>query len=653
MNREFLDFYNRELDLLYEHAREFADEYPGIAGRLGGLLRERMDPAVAGLLEGAAFLAARVQLKLKHEFPEFINNLLEQLVPNFLAPTPSMALVKVLPLYGDAALREGRKLERGAILDAHYIERDHRISCRYRLTSSICLWPFELTGSEYFPNSAPMQALGIAVGKNVLAGMRLSLESRTAASLENEITQAESRKAPDSWFSACRITRLPVYLTGAESDAAAIYEQIFASCSGIWFRYLDDFGNPVVVATPPDCVVQVGFAGTEALLPNDNRTFRGFELIREYSAFPRKFLAFEFVGLETVIPKLQARSIDIIFGFAEINAHLAAAVGLDMFALYAAPAINLFEMTTDRVPIKKSHHEFHVVPDRSRYLDFEPNRILRVYAHLPGGVEKIPVRPLYSAFAASQKPSEIYYTIRRVPRRRTVEEKVSGRTSNYVGTDMFISLGEEATLEDTNSITELSIRALCSNRHLTEHLPVREGQSDFRFADDITLRVLCVAGPTPPREPVVAQQRSRTETTHTGAVAWRLLSLLSLNHLGLVERGAGDNARALREVLATFADLTDSVIERRLRGIRSVESKPVVRRLRRQSGIGPARGIEITVTVDDKAFEGSGAFLLGAILDRFFCEYVAFNNFTQLVMRTTERGEIKRWPPRAGNRRPL
>ena len=69
--------------MLYEHAREFADEYPGIAGRLGGLLRERMDPTVAGLLEGAAFLAARVQLKLKHEFPEFINIFSSNSFPTF------------------------------------------------------------------------------------------------------------------------------------------------------------------------------------------------------------------------------------------------------------------------------------------------------------------------------------------------------------------------------------------------------------------------------------------------------------------------------------------------------------------------------------------------------------------------------------------
>src|SRR5712675_2395140 len=129
MDREFLDLYNTELQLLYEQAREFADEYPGIAERLGGLITDRMDPMVAGLLEGAAFLAARVQLKLKHEFPEFTANLLEQLVPNYLAPTPSAMLIKVLPPYSDPALRDGKRIARGAYFDASYRERKRSIAC--------------------------------------------------------------------------------------------------------------------------------------------------------------------------------------------------------------------------------------------------------------------------------------------------------------------------------------------------------------------------------------------------------------------------------------------------------------------------------------------------------------------------------------------
>src|SRR5213083_2688085 len=116
MHREFLALYNRELQLLYEQGKEFAEEYPGVAERLGGLTRERMDPMIAGLLEGAAFLAARVQLKLKHEFPEFTSNLLEQLIPNYLAPTPSVMLAKVLPPFSDAKLREGYVIRRHSYL---------------------------------------------------------------------------------------------------------------------------------------------------------------------------------------------------------------------------------------------------------------------------------------------------------------------------------------------------------------------------------------------------------------------------------------------------------------------------------------------------------------------------------------------------------
>ena len=31
--------------------------------------------------------------------------------------------------------------------------------------------------------------------------------------------------------------------------------------------------------------------------PNDNRVFRGFDLLREYFMFPRKFLGFKLTGL--------------------------------------------------------------------------------------------------------------------------------------------------------------------------------------------------------------------------------------------------------------------------------------------------------------------------------------------------------------------
>jgi type VI secretion system protein ImpG len=654
MNREFLDLYNRELNLLYEQARDFAEENPGIAERLGGLLKERVDPLIGGLLEGAAFLAARVQLKLKAEFPEFTNNLLEQLVPHYLAPTPSAMLVKAMPVFGDAALRDGHPIPRGSYLDASYRQLDRQLACRYRLCGDLTIWPFELVAAEYFPSTAPLQALGVATAGNVLAGLKLTFTHRTTARLEDEPRDAEALKKPDMLFAGCRIRNLPLYFASSEGDAAALYEQLFGHCQGIYFRYLDAFGDPVVHSAPPDCLQQVGFARDEALFPNDHRVFEGFDLLREYFMFPRKFLGCNLTRLNEVVPKLKAKTVDILFAFDEVSTRLAAAVTPDMFTVYAAPAINLFEKTTDRIPLKSSEHEYHVVPERSHYLDYEPHRLLDVYAHYAGGRDKVPVRPLYAAsLETGRQVTGPSYTVRRLPRRRTVEEKRGGVSSDYTGTDMFISLSELGSADDAAAIAELSVRALCSNRHLTEHLPIGSGGADFRLIDDASLDLVCVAGPTPPHEPVVAQLRSRGETAHTGTVTWRLVNMLSTNHLGLVERGAGRNAQALRETLSMFADMNDASTERRIRGVRNVDSRPVVRRVRERVGVGAGRGIEITVTIDERAFEGTGAFLLGAILDRFFAEYSSFNHFTQTVIRSAERGEIMRWPPRMGTRKAL
>jgi type VI secretion system protein ImpG len=654
MNREFLDLYNRELQLLNQQAREFADEYPGIAERLGGILEDRVDPMIGGLLEGAAFLAARVQLKLKHEFPEFTSNLLEQLVPHYLAPTPSMMLAKVVPTFGDKALRDGRAIARGSYLDASFRQLDRQLACRYRLCGDIVVWPFELIGAEYSPSPAPLQALGLSVGSEALAGMRLTFTHRAAPRSEDEPSDAEALKKPEMQFAGCRTAALPIYLAGSEADSIALYEQLFAHCTGIYFRCLDEFGDPVVRRAAADCLQQVGFERDDSLFPNDHRVFEGFDLLREFFVFPRKFLGFNLTGLGDVLPRLKAKTVDILFAFNEVNARLAAAVRPEMFAVYAAPAINLFEKTTDRIALKSNQHEYHIVPDRSHYLDFEPHRLLDVYAHYPGGHDKVPVQPLYSAsLDGPQRAAALYYTARRLPRRRTVEEKRIGLSSDYIGTDMFISLSELGGTDDDVAIAELSVRALCSNRHLTEHLPIGTGGADFRLLDDFSLDLVCVAGPTPPREPIVSQLRSRSEVAHTGTVSWRLVNLLSTNHLGLVERGAGRNAQALRETLAMFAEMTDSVTEHRIRGIRNVDSRPIVRRIRQRSGIGAARGIEISVTIDEKAFEGAGIFLLGAVLDRFFAEYSGFNHFTQTVIRSVERGEVMRWPPRIGTRKPL
>jgi type VI secretion system protein ImpG len=90
------------------------------------------------------------------------------------------------------------------------------------------------------------------------------------------------------------------------------------------------------------------------------------------------------------------------------------------------------------------------------------------------------------------------------------------------------------------------------------------------------------------------------------------------------------------------------VTERRIRGVMGMSSRPITRRLRQANGFNAARGVEITVSFDEKAFGDSGVMILGAALDRFFAEYSTINSFTETVISSTQRGIIMRWPPRSG-----
>ncbi len=63
-----------------------------------------------------------------------------------------------------------------------------------------------------------------------------------------------------------------------------------------------------------------------------------------------------------------------------------------------------------------------------------------------------------------------------------------------------------------------------------------------------------------------------------------------------------------------------------------------------------ARGLEIRITLDEEAFEGSGIFILGAVLAQFFARHVSINSFTETIIISQRRGEIMRWPSMIGRR---
>jgi len=131
-------YYDRELRYIRRLAREFAQQYPREAGRLGLEADRSTDPHVERMIEAFALLAARVHLKLDDEFPELTDALLGVLYPHYLAPVPSLAMVQFDVGPGQADAPTGVAVPRHSPLASPPVDG---LACRYRTGYDVRLWP--------------------------------------------------------------------------------------------------------------------------------------------------------------------------------------------------------------------------------------------------------------------------------------------------------------------------------------------------------------------------------------------------------------------------------------------------------------------------------------------------------------------------------
>jgi type VI secretion system protein ImpG len=102
-------------------------------------------------------------------------------------------------------------------------------------------------------------------------------------------------------------------------------------------------------------------------------------------------------------------------------------------------------------------------------------------------------------------------------------------------------------------------------------------------------------------------------------------------------------------MLALYSCNQPQTAARQIEGIVAIDSRSATARIAGRHFAGFARGIDITLTLDENAFVGSGMILFGAVLERFFALYCGPNNFTRLTLRSQQQDqEIARWPARAG-----
>lgn len=591
MAEGFLQRYNEELTALRRRASRFAEAFPKIAGRLRMTGEIADDPHVERLVQSFAYSAARVRQKLDDEFPELTDGLLETLYPHYLAPIPSMSIVRFSP---SDTLAGVQTVQRHTEIMAEPVGGE---VCRFRTTQKVDIAPVHLTSATLAgqPISAPP-----APFRGAAACLRLALRGRN----------------PRISLRQVGLSSLRLHLASPWRQASALHELLANHTIGIALaRHAED---PDAVFLPREMLRPIGFAEDEGMLPYPASSFVGYRLLTEFFALPQKFLFIDIGGLE----RWRGETLDIFIYLDETDSGLERAVSERDFALHAAPVVNLFRQSCEPILIDGTRTEYRLVPDARRHRTREIYSVERVLLTGREGKEQ-ECRPFFAR--ALSGASAVFWQVQ-----RRFDALSDDATTD---TDIAFVDPERHPGAGLNSVA--SVDALCLNRDLTERLPFGGGHPRLQIAagNEAVAGVEALLPPTPSVRMKDREGRN-----------WRLMSHLLLNHLSLFDNGGA----ALKDILSLYAFRDTPETRQLVDAIIRVDARASTARL---GGGGMVPGTEIAVEFDPAVMDRASAYLFGSVLDRFCGLYASMNSFTRLtVLLKGQSSPVATWPARAAAR---
>jgi type VI secretion system protein ImpG len=607
---DLLYYYERELAFLRRVGAEFADRYPKVASRLQLEPSKCEDPHVERLLEGFAFLAARVHLKIDDDFPEVSEALLNVVYPHYVRPVPSMSLVhfELDPEQGKKTT--GIRVPQGSILYSRPVGGS---PCRFRTCYDTTLWPLSIEAAQWV---TPERLRPAVRAPDAVAALRLDL-----------------RCFADVRFDKLDLSALRLHLTGDASVVHTLYELLGNNVARILVRDPSGAARPLTFG--PEVLRPVGFGEDEGMLPYSSRSFAGYRLLQEYFTFPEKFLFFDldvFDALRAAGYGERAEVVILVSPFERTDRRqlLESGVNASTLRLGCTPIVNLFEQTAEPILVSQRRHEYRLVPD-ARRPSTEVFSVDDVVAVTPGEGEALQMEPLYSLRHGTERGTQqlFWQSTRRASKWRQDE-----------GTDVYLSfvdLDAQTVHPDRDTVTA---RLTCYDGDLPSRLPFGGSGTDFELRGGGPFRSInALVKPTPVLQPALGRRQ-----------LWRLISQLSLNYLSLVEEGTD----ALREILRLHNAGDSASGEKQIQGLLRVASEAAHARVVGDHGVAFARGRRVHMEFDEEQFAGSGVFLFASVLERFLGLYASLNSFSALTVTTQQRKRpLRAWAPRSGRRTTL
>ena len=592
-----------EYGALTKWVAEFTARNRTAAGRLRLSGPEVDDPHVKRLLEGVAFLGARVRQRLDDEFPELTDALLGVLYPHYLAPFPSCMMARLMP---KPDLSGPRTVPRDTLVRTEPVDG---VPCRFRTTAPVTLWPIEIDSVRL--TGLPLPPLPVRLASGAAGVLRITLRCTDSAMT----------------FETLGLDRLRLHVRGAKAVAHPLYEMLCGHVVAVAFA--DSASDPNPVVRPASFVQAGGFAPDEALVPWPAQGFAGFRLLAEYFAFSEKFLCVDIAGIDGKTLAGAGNRLEMFLYVDQIPPLLERSVDAASLALGCVPLVNLFPHRCEPIDLDWTRTEYRVDPDLKRPATAEVWSIERVRETRLDTTER-PWRPFFRMVhgdADAGQSGGSYLPLRRPS------------AGSLVGSDVFLTVDDPAFDPSNPKRARLSVDALCTNRDLPRLLPAEAGRPHLLLEEGSTA-VASIAPASAVSEalrPVARDQRF-----------WRLISHLSLSHLSVV--GGAEGAGVLREVLRLYDMRGSGDTKDAIDALIGVSSVPGTARLPGARSGSFCRGLDVRLTFEPRSWS-NGLYLLGSVLERFLALHGSVNGFVRTTALLRGRPDpVARWPARAGTR---
>lgn len=411
-------YYESELQYLREMGKEFSLLHPSTAG----LLAEKgSDPDVERLLEGVAFLTARIRERVDDAVPEVVHGLMQLLLPHYLRTIPPTSIIEYEPSI--KSLRGVHTVSEGARVSSKSIKGT---SCEFRTTMPVDLLPVRVEDA----------VLDQTKGNFPVIRLRMQTSEPGMPIL-------------------ARKEGLRFLLHGEVGLCSTLYLWLMRHLKGVSVQ--SEGAEPISIGT--DVIKPIGFRPQDDMLPWPTLSQPGYRYLQEYFCNPAKFLYFDLERLDRA--PLTSEQFEISLEFErppELNQRITA----ETFRLFTTPVINLFDVSAEPVKLDPKVHEHLLRASGTRHDHMEVYEVREVLGIRQGQSQRRTYEPFVGFAHTADSHEGSYYTLR--PTSSPLDD----------ATDKYISI--VTPLGDTPSRDEevLSMELTCSNRLLPAELQLGE-----------------------------------------------------------------------------------------------------------------------------------------------------------------------------------